>query len=163
MTEIDQSSAGIYLCQCKYALEIIYETSLLGSKRSSTFLDPNHQLAKAMGDFCEHPDRCLHFVGKLIHLTNTRLDLVYILHVLAQFMQSPSIVWNIGTMLHIVRFLKDNLGQSVLCADNSLSLTAYFDFDWTSCFINRRSIIGYFIYLGGSLIFWKTNKQHTIS
>ncbi|WMV28413.1 hypothetical protein MTR67_021798 [Solanum verrucosum] len=46
-------------------------------------------------------------------------------------------------------------------ADNHL--TAYCDADWASCPNNRKSITGYMVVYGNSLISWKAKKQETIS
>lgn len=40
--EIDRDSFGFYLCQGNYALEIISEVGLLGSKPAFTPIDFNH-------------------------------------------------------------------------------------------------------------------------
>ncbi|XP_026429105.1 uncharacterized protein LOC113325087 [Papaver somniferum] len=70
----------------------------------------------------------------------------------------------IGSALRVLRYLKSHPGQGiVLRKDSALPLTAYCDSDWASCPLSRRSLTGYFIFLGGSPISWKTKKQHTIS
>ena len=45
---------GIFLCQRKYALDIVTETGNLGCTPAHTPLDQNHQLAKADGR-CRNP------------------------------------------------------------------------------------------------------------
>ena len=64
----------------------------------------------------------------------------------------------------MVRYLKTNPGQGILLKSFSdLRLTAYYDADWASCPMTRRSLTAYFVFLGDSPISWKTKKQPTIS
>ncbi|KAL0355474.1 UNVERIFIED_CONTAM: Retrovirus-related Pol polyprotein from transposon TNT 1-94 [Sesamum radiatum] len=42
-------------------------------------------------------------------------------------------------------------------------LMAYADADWGACVDSHRSIKGYCVFLGSSLISWKTKKQNTVS
>ena len=43
------------------------------------------------------------------------------------------------------------------------TLTAYSDSDWAGCIDSRKSIAGYCLYIGSSLISWRSKKQTTIA
>ena len=157
--EVARNAEGIFLCQRKYALDVISEVGLLGAKPAKTPLEQNHKLALVEGDDASDPAQYRRLVCKLIYLTITRPKLSYCVHILAQFMQQPKKAhWEAA--LRVVRYLKGNLGQGILLRANSdLKLYAYCDSDWASCPLTRRSLTGYFICLGRSPVSWKTKKQ----
>ena len=53
--EMAQNSDGIFLCQQKYALDIISEVGLLGAKPAKTPLEQNHKLALVEGVDMDDP------------------------------------------------------------------------------------------------------------
>lgn len=64
----------------------------------------------------------------------------------------------------VVRYLKGHPGQGILLqAGSPLILTAYCDYHEAICRVTQQYASGYFVSLGGSLISWKTKKQHMVS
>lgn len=60
--EVARSYSGLFLCQQKYALEIVFEAGPLGSKPASFPIEQNHQLAHATAPVSRTPspiDVCL--------------------------------------------------------------------------------------------------------
>ncbi|XP_048497665.1 uncharacterized mitochondrial protein AtMg00810-like [Beta vulgaris subsp. vulgaris] len=161
--EVARSSAGLFLCQRKYTLDIVSEAGLLGSKPSDSPIEQNHRLGLATGSLLPEPEVYRRLVGRLIYLAVTRPDLAYSVHILSQFLQAPR-QEHLDAALRVVRYLKGTPGQGILLrADSDLSLQGWCDSDWAACPITRRSLTGWLVFLGSSPISWKTKKQPTVS
>ncbi|KAG6698795.1 hypothetical protein I3842_08G036500 [Carya illinoinensis] len=63
----------------------------------------------------------------------------------------------------VLRYLKGSLNHGLLFTKGSLTLNAYSDSDWAGSPDDRRSTIGYAIYLGSCLISWSAKKQSVVS
>ena len=161
--EVARSSAGLFLCQRKYTLDIISEIGLLGAKLVGFPMEQNHKLGLAYGIMLSDPEPFRRLVGRLIYLAVTRPDIAYSVHILSQFMQEPRTDhWDAA--LRVVRYLKGTPGQGILLrSDSDLSLQGWCDSDWAACPITRKSVTGWLVFLGHSPISWKTKKQNTVS
>jgi len=61
--EIVQSLEGFYLCQRKYALDIISEVGLLGAKPALVPMEQNHRLALSTSTLLADPELYRHLIG----------------------------------------------------------------------------------------------------
>ena len=75
--EVARSVEGISLCQRKYALDIIVECGLLGSKPAGFPMEPNHKLAESTSPPFADGEAYRRLIGRLIYLSFTRPDLGY--------------------------------------------------------------------------------------
>lgn len=161
--EVARSPLGFYLCQRKYATEIVTEAGLLGCKPAGSPIDQKHSLARANGPFLEDPETYRRLIGRLVYLGNTRPDLTYSIHILSQFMREPRADHWLAA-LKVVRYLKGTLGQGILLkADSPMHFTGWCDSDHAACPLTRRSLSGRIVQFGDSLISWKTQKQDVVS
>ena len=106
-------------------LDILEETSLLGSKPMETPMDPNVKLYENQGELLSNPERYRRLVGKLNYLTITRLNISFAVSVLSQFMKDPRLPhWE--AIIQIVRYLKAHPGRGLLYkANGHLRVKAY--------------------------------------
>ncbi|CAO2835584.1 unnamed protein product [Amaranthus hypochondriacus] len=161
--EVARNPEGIYLCQRKYVLDIIAESSNLGAKPATFPMEQNHRLARSTSLLLQDIEQYRRLVGRLIYLAFTRPDLAYSVHILSQFLNAPrQDHWDAA--IRVVRYLKGCPGQGILLrSDCDLSLSGWCDSDWASCPLTRRSLSGWLVFLGRSPISWKTKKQVTVS
>jgi hypothetical protein len=99
----------------------------------------------------------------LVYLTITRPNIAYDVHVVSQFVASPTTVHWVA-VLRILRYFRGTVFQSLLLSSmSSLELRAYFDADHSNDPTDRKSVTGFCIFLGDSLISWKSKKQSIVS
>lgn len=64
----------------------------------------------------------------------------------------------------ILRYVKGTINYGLFFRKSiNPTLTTYSDADWTGCPDTRRSMFGYYVFLGPSLISWSAKKQPTIA
>ncbi|KAL6180592.1 hypothetical protein ACLB2K_047253 [Fragaria x ananassa] len=67
-------------------------------------------------------------------------------------------------VMRILRYLKSALGKGLVFRKHGhLSTSGYTDADWVGNITDRRSTSGYFIFVGGNLVTWRSKKQNVVT
>ena len=126
-------------------------------------MDPIVKLNDKDGYPLPDPSTYRTLVGKLLYLTITRPDLSFAAQALSQFSHSPRST-HYTALMRVLRYIKLCPGQGLFFpAQNNSKLTSYCDSDWASCAITRRSVSGYAVFYGQSLVSWQSKKQTVVS
>ena len=161
--EISRSSAGTSLNQRKYITDILSDAGMTGCKPAKFPLPQGLHLSTITGPALDDPEPYRRLIGRLLYLTLTRPDISYAVQHLSQILRSLAEP-HYQAVVHVLRYLKGTVNKGLFYpADCDLCLHAYCDADWGSCRFSARSLTGYCVFLGSSLISWKTKKQKTVA
>ena len=126
-------------------------------------MDPKVHLTSTDGDILTDVSQYRRLIGRLLDLSLSHPDITFVVHKLSQFVSQPHLPL-LQVVHHLLRYLKHNLGQGLFFSStSSLHLKGFSDADWGSCLDSPKSIIGFCVFLGDSLVSWKAKKQSTIS
>lgn len=96
-------------------------------------------------------DRYQRLIGRLIYLSQTRLDISYAVSVVSQFMHNPSEVL-MSAVMRILHYLKYAPRKGFMFSRHgNFEITWYTDSDWGGKGF-KRSTSRYFTFIGGNLV-----------
>ncbi|RDX67605.1 hypothetical protein CR513_53499, partial [Mucuna pruriens] len=133
----------------KYVLDLLKETRKLGWKISRVPIEQNHRIGCEESPIIEK-FQYQRLVGKSIYLSHTMPDIAYVVSVVSQFMHDPR-----ERHLQAV--------ERILQKEGTLSMKIYTDANYAGSVVDRRSTLGYCMFLGGNLVTWRSKKQNVVA
>ncbi|XP_042023168.1 secreted RxLR effector protein 161-like [Salvia splendens] len=161
--EVLRSKKGIFINQKKYVLDLLAEVGMVDCQPADTPMVQNHGLQIREGARQADRGRYRRLVGKLIYLSHTRPDIAYAVGVVSQFMHAPQEEhWE--AVLRIVRYLKGTAKHGLMFAKHGhMEIHGFTDADWAGNPNDRKSTAGYFTFVGGNLVTWRSKKQKVVA
>jgi hypothetical protein len=161
--EVARSNEGIFISQRKYVLDLLSEVGMLDCKPVDTPTIQNHKFGENNDSVPTNKEQYQRLVGKLIYLSHTRPDIAYAVNVVSQYMQNPSEA-HMDAVIRIIRYLKYAPSRGLMFyKNNHLNVEGYTDADWAGSVSDRRSTSGYFTFVGGNLVTWRSKKQKVVA
>lgn len=90
--EVSQLPSGIFICQQKYASEVLKRFGMEEYNQVSNPIVPGQKLTRDEGGERVNDTMFKQLVGSLMYLTATRPDLMYIVSLISRFMSCPTIL-----------------------------------------------------------------------
>lgn len=155
--EVERNNSRMNICQHKFTLDLLSTAGLLGCKPTTTPMSRDTRLGTTEGTPLQDPTVYRRLVGQLIYMLNMILDISYSVQQLSQHKSQPPTFTTILPLECL--YLKNFPGQGLFFPRHpSLQLKAFSNSDRETCPNTRKSITGFYIYLGDSLISWKSKK-----
>ncbi|XP_020686522.1 uncharacterized protein LOC110102510, partial [Dendrobium catenatum] len=100
--------------------------------------------------------------GSLQYLSITRPDIVFATNRICQHMHAPT-DQNFKSLKRLLRYIKGTLHYGLPLTLSNLQLSTYTDADWASDNADRKSISGFYTFLGDNQVSWEVKKQATVA
>ena len=69
-----------------------------------------------------------------------------------------------NAVTQILRYLKGTSRKGIMFSKNGhLEITRYTNADWARNISDRKSTLGYFTFVGGNLVTWRSKKQKVVA
>jgi hypothetical protein len=107
------TSEGFLLSQEKYIQDLFDRASLTDHQTAKTPMELNVHLTPTDGESLEDPTHYRHIVGSLVYLGVTRPDISYSVHILSQFVSTPTQI-HYSHLICVLHYLRGTLSSLVI-------------------------------------------------
>ena len=150
--EVMQRDNGIFICQRRYALEILRRFGMVESNEVNSPIVPRFKASKDKDGAPVDESVFKQLVGSLIYLTAIRPDIMFATSLTSRYMAKPT-DFHLQAAKRILRYLKGTADYGIHYKRNKDSeLEAYTDSDYACDMDDRKSTSGYAFLLSSGAI-----------
>ena len=161
--QVKQMEDSIFICQIKYASNIVKKFGLDNAKHKRTPAPTHVKLSKDENGVKVEQSLYKSMIGSLLYLTASRPDITFVVGVCARCQAEPK-VSHINQVKRILKYVSGTCDYGLLYShDSSSILVGYCDADWAGSADDRKSTSGGCFFLGNNLISWFSKKQNCVS
>lgn len=158
-----QRKDGIFVCQKKYATDLLKKFNVTGGKVSTTPMNINEKLQHEDGSDKTNSSVFRSLVGGLNYLTHSRPDISFPVSVVSRFLHSPTKL-HLGAAKRILHYVAGTKNYGIWYSRVSkFRLVGFSDSDWAGCVDDRKSTSGNVFSFGSGAVTWSSKKQDTVA
>ena len=156
--EVLQKFDGIYICQRKYALEVLRRFGRMESNLVGNPIVPGFKISRDKnGDFVDET-YYKQLVGSLMYLTATRPDIMFVTCLISRYMEKPMEI-HLQAAKRALRYLKGTVNYGIYYKKRGDGeLLAFTDSDYAGDMEGRKSTFGYVFLMNSSAVSWCSEK-----
>ncbi|KZV39334.1 retrovirus-related Pol polyprotein from transposon TNT 1-94 [Dorcoceras hygrometricum] len=161
--EVLQKPEGIFLCQRKYATDVLKKFAMYESKPVKIPIVPGFKIHKDEDGTAVADTYYKQMVGSLIYLTATRPDIMFNVSLISRYMSRPTEL-HLQAAKRIFRYLKGTTGCEIFYKKGGdEDLFAFTDSDYAGDEADSRSTSGYVFLLSSGAVSWMSKKQPIVT
>ena len=163
--EVTQSAGGIFICQKKYAREVLERFRMDDCTPVQVPIIPGTKLTRDGEGEKIDSTYYKQMIGSLMYMTATRLDLTYAVSLISRFMEAPTEL-HYQAVRKILRYLKGTLDYGLFYKKRKSErheLVGFSDSDYTGDVDDCKSTSGYVFLLSGAAVSWSSKKQPVVT
>lgn len=161
--EIKQAEHEVFICQKKYAKEILNKFKLEECKEIRTPMNQKEKLCKEDGADKVDDGYFRSLIGCLMYLTATRPAILNAVSIMSRFMHCASEL-HLKAAKRVIRYVKGTSDFGVkFTRSKEFKLVGFSDSDWGGSIDDMRSTSGYCFTLGSGVFSWSSKKQETVA
>ena len=161
--EVLESSDGIYICQRKYALDVLKRFGMENSNAVCSPIVPSFKLHQDEGGVKVDETFYKQIVGSLMYLTATRPDMMFIVSLISRYMSKPTEM-HMQAAKRALRYLKGSVNYGIFYKKGGAEeLLAFTDNDYAGDVEDRRSTSGYVFLMNAGVVAWSSRKQPLVT
>ncbi|XP_075475834.1 secreted RxLR effector protein 161-like [Primulina tabacum] len=154
---------GIFLCQSKYAKNLVKKFSTENTKHMKTPMGSTEKLSK--DDVAAGVDNTQYrsIIGSLLYLSASRPDIMFSVCLCARYQADPKVT-HLKAVKRILRYISGTVDLGLwYTKETNTNLVGFSDADWAGNLDDRKSTMGRCFYLGNNLVSWYSKKQNCVS
>jgi hypothetical protein len=156
--KVKQSNDGIFICEKKYAKEILKKFHMKNWKNTNTPMNLKQKFSKNDGINKVDEGQYRSLIRCLMYLTITRSDIAFVVSLLSRFMHCASELHLQGAK-RIVRYIKGIINYGIKFSHlQNFKLHGYSNSDWVRIADDMKSTSGYYFRFGSGMFSWCSRK-----
>lgn len=161
--EVVQRDDGIFICQRKYADEVIKRFGMQNFNHVGNPMVPGQKIGRDEAGVKVDPTLYKQMVGSLMYLTATRPDLMFVVSLISRFMSNPTQL-HFAAIKRIMRYLKGTMEYGIWYKkEERAELVGYTDSDYAGDVEDSKSTSGYVFMMSGGAVAWSSRKQPIVT